>query len=193
MYSSFAKILSTDYCEYADCEKFTMSAVEISNTQPILPLIAKNDRTISRLDFSRFTAGDHGEQIKLCHSLVHSLCNEGFVTLRDHGITKEQIDTVFAWVSETTLYLSSSAFRYHSRYIVGLTREQNKRFFDLPVEAKNKAAHPKQPNPHRGYSYVGQEKLSKVKDFEKGERNAVEVHDIKVGSSCPHLRPSKLG
>lgn len=37
-----------------------------------------------------------------------------------------------------------------------------------------------QPNPHRGYSYVGQEKLSKVKDFEKGDRDAPDVYDIKV-------------
>nr|QNN94287.1 EmeC [Acremonium sp.] len=35
------------------------------------------------------------------------------------------------------------------------------------------------PNPHRGYSYVGQEKLSRVKDFEKGVRETVQVHDIK--------------
>jgi peptide/nickel transport system substrate-binding protein len=30
------------------------------------------------------------------------------------------------------------------------------------LRAKNKAAHPAQPNPHRGYSYVGQEILYKV-------------------------------
>lgn len=57
---------------------------------------------------------------------------------------------------------------------------QNKRFFDMPLEAKNKTAHPAQPNPHRGYSYVGQEILSRVKDFEKGDRDAPFVHDIKV-------------
>ena len=48
------------------------------------------------------------------------------------------------------------------------------------MDLKNKAAHPEQPNPHRGYSYVGQEILSRVKDFEKGDRNAPVVHDIKV-------------
>lgn len=43
-----------------------------------------------------------------------------------------------------------------------------------------KAAHPACPNPHRGYSYVGQEKLSMVKDFEKGDRDHMVVMDIKV-------------
>lgn len=57
---------------------------------------------------------------------------------------------------------------------------QNKRFFSLPLAAKTKAAHPYGPNPHRGYSYIGQEKLSKVKDYEKGTRNAAEVYDVKV-------------
>ena len=58
---------------------------------------------------------------------------------------------------------------------------QNKRFFDLPLASKEKAAHPLEPNPHRGYSYVGQEKLSKVKDYEKGSRKAIDVFDVKVG------------
>lgn len=50
----------------------------------------------------------------------------------------------------------------------------------MPLEAKNVAAHPPEPNPHRGYSYVGQEKLSRVKDFEKGSRELTEVFDVKV-------------
>jgi hypothetical protein len=70
--------------------------------------------------------------------------------------------------------------------------QKNKRFLDLPLGSKNVAAHPEHPNPHRGYSYVGQEKLSKVKDFEKGVRDAAEVHDIKVTSNPMMDVPSGL-
>ncbi|RDL36298.1 uncharacterized protein BP5553_05650 [Venustampulla echinocandica] len=59
------------------------------------------------------------------------------------------------------------------------------RFFSLPLAAKTKAAHPCGPKPHRGYSYIGQEKLSKVKDYEKGNRDAVEVYDVKVSILAP--------
>nr|WNT93875.1 putative 2-oxoglutarate/Fe(II)-dependent dioxygenase [Emericellopsis sp.] len=108
--------------------------------------------SVRRLDFSGFLNGDEKKQAQFCGDLVDALCTEGFVKLRNHGIDQESIDKVFAW---------------------------NKRFFDLPLEAKNVAAHPEQPNPHRGYSYIGQEKLSRVKDFEKGVRDSVQVHDIK--------------
>jgi isopenicillin N synthase-like dioxygenase len=64
---------------------------------------------------------------------------------------------------------------------------QNQQFFSLPSEQKSKAAHPAEANPHRGYSYVGQEKLSMVKDYEKGTRDAMEVMDIKVRSSAPRV------
>ena len=45
-----------------------------------------------------------------------------------------------------------------------------------------KAAHPACPNPHRGYSYVGQEKLSNVSNWEKGcrEEKGKGVFDVKV-------------
>jgi hypothetical protein len=33
----------------------------------------------------------------------------------------------------------------------------------MPVEHKAKAAHPSRPNPHRGWSSVGQEKLSVIR------------------------------
>ena len=51
-----------------------------------------------------------------------------------------------------------------------------------------KAPHPPKANPHRGYSSVGQEKLSMVKDYEKGgEREAIEVRDLKV-TLFPYLQ-----
>ncbi|KAI9148327.1 2-oxoglutarate-Fe(II) type oxidoreductase ppzD [Paramyrothecium foliicola] len=109
-------------------------------------------REVPRLDFAKFLHGNVDEQKQLCQRLVWSLSNVGFVKLVNHGISEDDIRRVFKW---------------------------NKDFFALPLEKKNKAAHPVQPNPHRGYSYVGQEKLSRVRDYEKGHRDAVEVHDIK--------------
>jgi hypothetical protein len=43
-----------------------------------------------------------------------------------------------------------------------------------------RVAHPKEANPHRGYSYVGQEKLSRVAGFEKGQISDQAILDIKV-------------
>jgi hypothetical protein len=37
-----------------------------------------------------------------------------------------------------------------------------------------------QANPHRGFSHVGQEKLSRVKDCETGVPESTVVYDIKV-------------
>ncbi|PHH72421.1 hypothetical protein CDD82_5987 [Ophiocordyceps australis] len=98
---------------------------------------------VRTLDFAEFFAHDAGTRNKFCQELVGCLSNVGFVKLLNHGFDREYINQVFQW---------------------------NRRFFSLPIAAKSKAAHPPEANPHRGYSYVGQEKLSMVKDFEKGVR-----------------------
>lgn len=46
----------------------------------------------------------------------------------------------------------------------------------MPLEHKKKAAHPSHPNPHRGWSSVGQEKLSMIQQGKS-------VLDLKVS---PH-------
>ncbi|RDA82872.1 hypothetical protein CP532_0396 [Ophiocordyceps camponoti-leonardi (nom. inval.)] len=104
------------------------------------------------LDFSRFLGNNQEQQEEYCHDLVDCLSRVGFVKMTNHGFSKDELRQVFEW---------------------------NRRFFSLPLAAKAKAAHPPEPNPHRGYSYVGQEKLSKVKDFEKGSREGVDNYDIK--------------
>ncbi|EFY94862.1 non-heme dioxygenase and 2OG-Fe(II) oxygenase superfamily protein [Metarhizium robertsii] len=109
-------------------------------------------QTVRILDFADFLHGDANRQSKFCRELIACLSTVGFVKLVNHGLSDEELYEVFEW---------------------------NKRFFSLPLAAKTKAAHPYGPNPHRGYSYIGQEKLSKVKDYEKGTRNAVEVYDVK--------------
>ena len=49
-------------------------------------------------------------------------------------------------------------------------------------------AHPARPNPHRGWSTVGQEKLSGITGFQKGVMNPVQREDTKVPScTLPYL------
>lgn len=59
---------------------------------------------------------------------------------------------------------------------------QNKELFELSHDQKMNFAHPPRPNPHRGYSYVGQEKLSGVSGFERGEKVSVKQTDLKVAN-----------
>jgi hypothetical protein len=45
---------------------------------------------------------------------------------------------------------------------------------------KMSAPHPKNPFPHRGYSYVSQESISGISGFEKGVANKSVLKDVKV-------------
>ncbi|KAK2590967.1 hypothetical protein QQS21_011346 [Conoideocrella luteorostrata] len=109
-------------------------------------------RIVRTLDLADFSHGDPNKQSRFCRQLVECLSTVGFVKLVNHRLDDEVLSEAFQW---------------------------NKKFFSLPLAAKAKAAHPYGPNPHRGYSYIGQEKLSKVKDYEKGHRDAVELYDMK--------------
>ncbi|KAL2802042.1 hypothetical protein BJX63DRAFT_136276 [Aspergillus granulosus] len=88
------------------------------------------------LDFADFAHGSQGQQDDFCRRLYASLSTLGFVKIRNHSIPDETVDEVFEW---------------------------SKIFFGMPLEDKLKAAHPVQANPHRGWSCVGQEKLSVIR------------------------------
>ncbi|KAL2829325.1 hypothetical protein BJY01DRAFT_125202 [Aspergillus pseudoustus] len=88
------------------------------------------------LDFADFAHGSQDQQDDFCRRLHASLSTLGFVKIRNHSIPDETLDEVFDW---------------------------SKRFFGMPLEDKLKAAHPVQANPHRGWSCVGQEKLSVIR------------------------------
>ena len=45
---------------------------------------------------------------------------------------------------------------------------QSREFFALPYEEKMKSEHPPESNPHRGYSWVGQENLSSLTRRDRG-------------------------
>ncbi|EHK97745.1 hypothetical protein M7I_6478 [Glarea lozoyensis 74030] len=57
----------------------------------------------------------------------------------------------------------------------------NKKFFALPEHIKQKARHPAAPNPHRGWSAVGQEQLSRIAGFEKDEETDGFVPEYRIG------------
>ncbi|KIX01200.1 uncharacterized protein Z518_08925 [Rhinocladiella mackenziei CBS 650.93] len=122
---------------------------------------------VPSLDFSLFTHGTSAQQTEFCATLKDVLSRLGFIKLKNHIIPKQTMYEAFEW---------------------------SKRFFSMPLEDKMKAAHPPRPNPHRGYSYVGQEKLSRVKDFEKGIMTDEEKRDIKEsydqGSQYDELYPN---
>lgn len=60
---------------------------------------------------------------------------------------------------------------------------QNKRFFDLPDDIKVKAAHPAAPNPHRGWSAIGQESVWQISKFEQGEQQTDSYQEYRVCKS----------
>ncbi|KAL4921358.1 hypothetical protein BDW62DRAFT_197936 [Aspergillus aurantiobrunneus] len=103
------------------------------------------------LDFADFASDSQARQDEFCRRLYASLSSLGFVKIRNHSIPDEVLDQVFDW---------------------------SKRFFNMPLEDKLHAAHPVQPNPHRGWSCVGQEKLSVI-------RQGKAIFDLKVLPSLP--------
>ncbi|KAL3446941.1 hypothetical protein BJX65DRAFT_318403 [Aspergillus insuetus] len=125
------------------------------------------------LDFADFAHGDQLKQDDFCQRLHASLSTLGFVKIRNHSISDETLDEVFEW---------------------------SKKFFDMPLEDKLKAAHPVQANPHRGWSCVGQEKLSVIRQgkavfdlkesFDQGPQSDPLYPNIfPPASTLPHFRP----
>ncbi|KAL4882709.1 hypothetical protein BJY04DRAFT_38797 [Aspergillus karnatakaensis] len=88
------------------------------------------------LNLGDFVDGDQPRQDDFCRRLLASLSTLGFVKISNHSISDKVLDDVFEW---------------------------SRRFFSLPPESKRQAAHPVNPNPHRGWSCVGQEKLSVIR------------------------------
>lgn len=136
-------------------------------------MVTMSKRRLPRLDFSQFLKGDERTRERFCQELVSCMKDYGFVKLLNHGISEEKVEEAFEWVRQ----IGNAMFGNNTSKT---DQAQNARFYALAHEAKMVAAHPPEANPHRGYSYVGQEKLSKVKDYEKGIREAPVIHDIKV-------------
>ncbi|KAJ5224613.1 Clavaminate synthase-like protein [Penicillium citrinum] len=98
--------------------------------------------SIESLDFLQYCSNDSQERQQFCHDLCETLSIYGFVKLRNSSLSKETIDHLFGF---------------------------NKLFFDLPNNIKAKAAHSENPNPHRGWSAIGQESVWQISKFEQGQ------------------------
>lgn len=108
---------------------------------------------LNALDFSLFLNGTPQQQTAFCEDLLNHFQNYGLAKLINCGIPDNTILELLDWVRAVPLW------KVVSKLIMSL---QNKRFFDLPVEKKSLAPHPRAPNPHRGYSSFGQENVSRA-------------------------------
>ncbi|KAL4910009.1 hypothetical protein BDW74DRAFT_46680 [Aspergillus multicolor] len=90
---------------------------------------------VERLDYADLLSEAPNRQEAFGQHLYAALSQLGFAKITNHPIPKDVVLELFSWA---------------------------KRFFALPLEHKRKAAHPPEPNPHRGWSCVGQEKLSVI-------------------------------
>ncbi|EPE34347.1 Clavaminate synthase-like protein [Glarea lozoyensis ATCC 20868] len=97
---------------------------------------------IQTLDYRDFQYGGQEQHRTFCHNLCETLSTWGFIKIQNTSIPDAVIDELFSY---------------------------NKKFFALPEHIKQKARHPAAPNPHRGWSAVGQEQLSRIAGFEKDE------------------------
>ncbi|KAJ5484701.1 hypothetical protein N7539_004689 [Penicillium diatomitis] len=119
---------------------------------------------LDTLDLSHFHSRNELQRAEFCRKLLHSFQQKGFVKLIQHGLSAETAPPLIEWDTE-----------------------QNQALFALSQEKKAGFAHPPRPNPHRGYSHVGQENISGVTGFECGEESGQRVVDLK--ESLDHSAP----
>ncbi|KAL2419946.1 2-oxoglutarate-dependent dioxygenase htyE [Exophiala dermatitidis] len=113
--------------------------------------------TLKTLSLEDYRSDDAATRAKFCEDLLWCFSEQGFVHIRDHGLSAEFV---------------AEGFRY------------NRELFRLSKEKKMTFAHPLKPNPHRGYSFVGQENISAISGFERGEEAPARVLDLKESFDC---------
>lgn len=121
-----------------------------------------------QLDFRAYTSGDDCERQRFRVQLREAMQRWGFVSLVHYGVPSDAIEQLFA---------------------------MSRAFFALDEVHKMSVPHPPVPNPHRGYSYLGQEftsGLSRAKETEA--RHGRRLRDLKEtfdwGSRHDTLFPS---
>ena len=132
----------------------------------------KQPQAIATVDLSPFFTGEQSatntaqQRLAAGHALVEACHDLGFVTVKGHGLSKQEIGDAFAWT---------------------------KRLFDLPVEEKMKAPNPPGNMPHRGYSGIGKEKIYSPDDLGRhtGKANVGQqlrkISDFKVFPSSSQV------
>lgn len=96
---------------------------------------------IPLIDFSLFHEGTPEQRKLIGNQVVAAMKNYGFLYIINHGIPSEKFEEAFSW---------------------------SKKFFELPLEEKQKCAHPPNGAHHRGWSSVGKEKVVQMV-FDKEE------------------------
>lgn len=107
-------------------------------------------------DFSPWTdPQDKAGRLRVAQEIVDAFKNVGFVYLVNHSLPGSVLDEAFDWT---------------------------KRFFSLSEEDKMKAPHPEGWAVHRGYSWLGLEKILHVSAGNNDEllKEMKQVPDVKV-------------
>lgn len=110
------------------------------------------------IDFAGWTSDASLEQRKaIAHKLIEACQRVGFVYIINHNLSPQRLAQAFDW---------------------------SKKLFDLKVEQKMLAPHPKGFTVHRGYSWPGLEKVSNAMgdEIDKADltKNLRLVSDVKV-------------
>ncbi|RDW83772.1 uncharacterized protein DSM5745_04098 [Aspergillus mulundensis] len=110
---------------------------------------------ITTLDFNQFRSTSAEERLKFCADLCETLSVYGFAKVRNTTLSNGLIDEIFKYARS---------------------------FFALPDTIKAKAKHPEAPNPHRGWSAIGQERVWKISGFEQDQQRTDSYNEFRV---CP--------
>ncbi|KAL8824545.1 MAG: hypothetical protein Q9191_004979 [Dirinaria sp. TL-2023a] len=107
------------------------------------------------LDASRYLAGSADDRIQFAKDLVSCLSQHGYVRLRNHGISSEDVTEIFNW---------------------------QKRFFALSTEEKMSCVHKGGTGPVRGFNSSNQEKSSKLHPGNEGIPDAKDaLESLNIG------------
>lgn len=110
------------------------------------------EASIPLIDFALFHEGTPCQRKSLGDQIVTAMKNYGFLYIVNHGIPSEMFENAFSW---------------------------SKRFFELPLEEKQKCAHPENGAHHRGWSSLGKEKVVQMV-FDKAEIDKLRnIPDVK--------------
>ncbi|KAI9691210.1 MAG: hypothetical protein M1822_008830 [Bathelium mastoideum] len=96
-------------------------------------MASTNEDSVPVINFGSFLNGSEDQKQAVSAQMKDAFQNIGFVCLTNHGVPQNKLQECFQW---------------------------SKRFFDLPLETKMLAPHPPGGSHHRGYSGIGQEKVS---------------------------------
>jgi isopenicillin N synthase-like dioxygenase len=110
--------------------------------------------SIPVLDYSHFSSGSREQRETFAHALVESFEKTGFCKLEYHGFDSKQLSEMFDWVCLSLTFL----FSFHGWLILSKARK----FFDQPIDTKQKIPNDIGPKPMRGYTPWRVEEVGKL-------------------------------